>query len=304
MVADIDSDVDLHRPARADRIDLAFLQRAQELDLRVEGEFADFVQKKRPAVRLCELADMFLGRAGEGALLVAEQDQLDQRLGQRATIDGDERLASPFGAALDRARHQLLADAGFAFDEDGNVRLRGALGEPHRARHQFGAADNVAKAEFARCPARGAPQLVLERVDPERVLDRHLEPLRADRLDDEIDRACAHRGNDRLDRAMRRLDNGGNRYVALAHAGEHAHAVEIGHHQIENEEIDRLLVIRLQPCERGLTGLERLDLVAEPLRHRLQKATLDGIVIDNKDEGGHRESWRLRRCFSARPATV
>ena len=136
--------------------------------------------------------------------------------------------------------------------------------------------------------ARGAAQLVLERVDPERILDRHLKPLRADRLDDEIDRACAHGGNDRLDRAMRRLDNCGNGDVALAHAREHAHAVEIGHHQVENEEIDRLLVVRLQPRERGLSGFERLDLVAEPPRHRLQQAALDGIVVDNKDEGGHR----------------
>ena len=69
------ADVDLDRAARADRIDLALLQRAQELDLGVERQFADLVEKQRAAVRLGELADVLLGRAGEGALLVAEQDR-------------------------------------------------------------------------------------------------------------------------------------------------------------------------------------------------------------------------------------
>ena len=190
-------------------------------------------------------------------------------------------------AALDRARHQFLADARLALDEDGNVRLRRPLGEPHRAGHRFRPAHDVAKAEFAGVAPRGAAQLVLERVDPERVLDRHLKPLGPDRLDDEIDRARAHRGNDRLDRAVRGLHDGGNRDVALAHAREHAHAVEIGHHQVENEEADRRPVGRLQARERRFARFERLDVVAEPPRHRLQQAALDGIVVDNEDEGGH-----------------
>ena len=73
------ADVDLDRPARADRIDLALLQRAQQLDLRLERQFADLVEEQRAAVGFGELADVLVGRAGEGALLVAEQDGFDQR---------------------------------------------------------------------------------------------------------------------------------------------------------------------------------------------------------------------------------
>ncbi len=58
----------------ADRVDLALLDRAQQLDLRVQRQFADLVEEQRAAMRLHELADMALGRAGERALLVAEQD--------------------------------------------------------------------------------------------------------------------------------------------------------------------------------------------------------------------------------------
>ncbi len=65
-------DIDAHRPLRADRVDLALLQRAQQLDLQIERQFADFVEKQRAAIGLDEFSDVFFGGAGEGALLVAE----------------------------------------------------------------------------------------------------------------------------------------------------------------------------------------------------------------------------------------
>ena len=105
------------------------------------------------------------------------------------------------------------------------------------------------KLEFADASARRSSEFVLERIDPQRILDRDLQPFGADRLDDEIMRPGAHRRDHRFDRAMRGLDDGGDGDAALAHAREHAHAVEIGHHQIENDEIDRRAVARLQARE-------------------------------------------------------
>ena len=103
-----------------------------------------------------------------------------------------------------------------------------------RARHRFCAADNVAEAELAGVAPRRPAQFVLERIDAQRIADRHLKALGADRLDDKIDRACAHGGDDGLDRAVRRLHDRGDRNVALAHAREDPHAVEIGHDEVEN----------------------------------------------------------------------
>ena len=71
---------------------------------------------------------MLLGGAGEGALLVAEQDRLDEVVRDRAAVDGDERLALRSLDALDGAREQFLADAGLALDQDRDVGLGGALG--------------------------------------------------------------------------------------------------------------------------------------------------------------------------------
>ena len=75
-----DADVDLDRPRRPEPLDLALLQDAQHLGLRLGAHVADFVEEDRAAVGLLELADLLLGRAGERPLLVAEQLRLDQLL--------------------------------------------------------------------------------------------------------------------------------------------------------------------------------------------------------------------------------
>ena len=62
-----DADVDLHRLAAADRLDGAFLQRAQQLYLRRQRQLADLVEKQRAAGGFDELAHVAFGGAGEGA---------------------------------------------------------------------------------------------------------------------------------------------------------------------------------------------------------------------------------------------
>ncbi len=57
----------------ADAVDLALLERAQQLRLQPRMHLADLVEQQRAAVRLLELADAAGDGAGEGALLVAEQ---------------------------------------------------------------------------------------------------------------------------------------------------------------------------------------------------------------------------------------
>ena len=120
-------DVDLDRRARADRIDLAVLHGAQQLDLHVGRQVADLVEEQRAGMGLDELAGVLFGGAGEGALFVAEQDALDEIVRDGAAIDRDERLRAPLAGALDGARDQFLADARFAFDQDRDVGGRGLL---------------------------------------------------------------------------------------------------------------------------------------------------------------------------------
>ncbi len=87
-----DADVDLARLAPADRLHRAFLQRAKQFHLGCQRQFADFVEEQRAAGGLDEFAGVAFGGAGEGALLMAEQDRLHQIVGNGTAIHGHERL--------------------------------------------------------------------------------------------------------------------------------------------------------------------------------------------------------------------
>src|SRR3546814_4081377 len=69
------------------------------------------------AVRGAEKALAPRRRAGEGALLVAEQQRLEHRLGQRRAIDRDEGAVAAARAQMDRARQHFLAGPGRRSEE-------------------------------------------------------------------------------------------------------------------------------------------------------------------------------------------
>ena len=283
-----ESHVDPDRPLRANRIDLALLQRAQELHLQFERQLADLVEEQRAAVRLQELARVLFRGSGEGALLVAEEDRLDQIGWQRAAIDGHERLAAAIGGALNGARDDFLADARLALDEHRYGRTRGALAQSDDARHLGASRHEVLEGQNALGPARGATNLAGERIGRKRVLDGELQTFRADGLHDEVGGAGAHRRDDGFDRAMRRLHDDRRLQLLLAHFGEHAHAVEIGHDEIENEQRDRRRIRRLEAGQRELAAFDAFRLITEPTNHRLEEAPLHGIVIGYENRRSHR----------------
>ena len=68
-----DAHVHPHRRGAAEPVDLALLQRAQQLGLQPDVHLADLVEQQRAAIGRLELADAARDGAGERALLVAEQ---------------------------------------------------------------------------------------------------------------------------------------------------------------------------------------------------------------------------------------
>ncbi len=77
--------------AGAEAAELHLLQNAEQLDLGEEAEVADFVEEKRAAAGLLEVAFAGADGAGEGAFLVAEELGFDQGFRDGAAGDGDER---------------------------------------------------------------------------------------------------------------------------------------------------------------------------------------------------------------------
>ena len=78
------------RPPAAHARDLPLLERAQQPHLEGGLHVADLVEEERAAVGQLELARPGLD-AGRHAALDAEQLALEQRLGERRAVDGDQR---------------------------------------------------------------------------------------------------------------------------------------------------------------------------------------------------------------------
>ena len=143
MVAAIRRTFDLDRLGAAEALELALLQHAQQLHLRLQVDVADFVEEQRAALGQLEAALAALVRVGERALLVAEQLRLDQRVGQRAAAHLDERLGRPQRVVVDRVRDQLLAGARLAADQHGGVGARDLRDLIEHAAHRAAGADQV-----------------------------------------------------------------------------------------------------------------------------------------------------------------
>ncbi len=111
------------------------LEHAQELRLHLHRELTDLVEEHRAAVGRFEETCARAGRAGEGAFLVTEELALEQRLRNGRAVEAQERAALALRALVNRLGEHLLADAGFAQEEDRNVALRGARGERVEALH-------------------------------------------------------------------------------------------------------------------------------------------------------------------------
>ena len=107
-----------------------------------------------------------------------------------------------------------------------------------------------------------------------------------DRLDDEVEGAGPHGADHRVDRAARGLDDHRQGFAALGQAFEHRHAVEVGHDQVENHQLE----VAARGGQHGKTGLAAVGgdrLVTEALDGLLKEAALNRIVVDDQDASGH-----------------
>ena len=127
-----DADVDVHLGQPAQPRELAVLQHLQQLGLQRRAHLADLVEEDRAVVRRLELAGLGVDRAGERAPLEAEQLRFEEVRRQRGTVDLHEGLVAPHRVPAQAARHQLLAGAGLAAHQDGDVRIGDPLDQrPH-----------------------------------------------------------------------------------------------------------------------------------------------------------------------------
>ena len=107
------------RLAAAHPLDVLLLQKTQQVGLQLQRQVTDFIEKQRATMGRFDAPGLALMRPGECALFMAEQFGLDQMLGDRPTVDGDERLLAALRLTVQGACHQFLAGAALTTDQHG-----------------------------------------------------------------------------------------------------------------------------------------------------------------------------------------
>src|SRR5262245_49149537 len=107
--------------------------------------------------------------------------------------------------------------------------------------HLGAAGDDVLECQGAAAASLLAGDFAGERPRRHGVAQRYGKPLEADRLDDEIDGAGPHGGDDTVDAAMGGLDDDWYLEPGLAHSAEHAETIEFRHNEIKHDAIIRAL---------------------------------------------------------------
>ena len=158
---------------------------------------------------------------------------------------------------------------------------------PQHAGHGFAAGDDIGKRQPAFAAVADALQLALQCAGIERVAQRHLQALDADRLHHEILGTGAHRRHHIVDAAMGGLHDHGDAEAGFADFGQHAHAVEAGHHQIEHHGVDRRCVGRGQLGDRIVAELDDQGLIAAFLHHVFHQTARHRIVVGDQNRGSH-----------------
>ncbi len=282
-----------------DRVPGAVLEQAQQLGLLVQGQVADLVQEEGATGGGGDLALRTTRiRPGEGPGRIAEQLGFEEARRDGGAVQGDEGRVALLAAVMDAACEQLLAGAGLAFDQAGEVGCcMDAIGERKQAFEIAAGYDHPVCDLAGRMPGGG----VADEID---ALDQPVQFAHVDRLAQVVDRSAAHG----LDRRARVAEGGHQRDGRGVRLGtqsrEQGQSVHAGHAQVADHQAWPLLADRGQ----GLGAAAGVSAVVADLSEELGQAQADiGMVVDKQDAHGHRYTWiavfwntRLLRITSPR----
>ena len=278
--------VDGDRLVVADPHDHPFLQRAKDFGLRRQREVADLIEEERATICRLESPRLIGDRARERPFDVAEELTLHQFAGNRGTVHFDERAVLPDRGLVDGARHQLLAAAVLAGDEDPGVGRSDASHQLADLR-QRGAVTNHGEARVGDLGEALAQPGVLAREAPviERALDRHQEAIGIERLLEEVKGPVLHRLHGRGDRAVAGDHHHTHVRILLLQLLQRLDAIDPLHLDVEQDQVERTEPEGRQRLAPRTGGGNLIPLVAEHLR---QDVANRALVVDHQDPPLHR----------------
>src|SRR5882724_9044655 len=284
-----DAHVDLDAAVRAELLDLALLEHAEQLQLHVERDALDLVQEQRPAGRELDLSHPIVNRARERAALVAEELALEERVREGRAVDGDETAALALALKVDGASRELLAGPRLAVDEDGRVVLCQDLDGLEDLVHHPIAADDVRERVAVGELVAEVVDLVEQAALLEDLLGGKEDLLLLEGLGDVVAGALL----DRLDRALDARVAGDHDHVevgpAIADLAGETDAVRA--RDLEIDDGERELVLAEQLERLGGVGRRRHGVLLRGVQ-LLELATDERVVVDDEDARFHRKTSR------------
>ncbi len=246
--------------------------------MQLEGELPDLVQKQGGIRGVLEVARARGGGAGERPLGVAEQRGFHQRRRNRCAVEGEEGARSALAHAVQRRCDDLLAAAGFAFDQhrEGSARELPDL-----------LAQLLDKRVLAEQSAfRGRAELGLAHLA--RAHEQRLERLRLAGFGHELDRAesagVASVGLVVLPRQHHDLDAGGIRDQLTDQPETLVGAVRGGWQpEIDQRELGRVVELAQQAFD-ATAGVRDVD-GEVAAQHEVERVRDQRIVVDDQQIG-------------------
>ena len=265
----------------AEAHELALLHHAQQLGLRLARDVADLVEEDAALVGQIEQALLRIDGAGERALDVPEERRFQQIRRQVAGVDRDERLVGARRVAVNRARHQFLAGAALAGDEDGRAAGRRLDDEVEDLLHQRAAADDVGELVVPRLQVLLERDVLGHQPPPlDSVVQHHQHFVVLEGLGDVVEGALLHGGDGGFHRRERRDHQHRQLVVEVADGVEHLKPVHPGHHHVDNHGVDRRRAHHLQPVGAGRREAHAIALARQ---QRLEDLPHDLFVVDDEN---------------------
>ena len=277
-----DAHVDLGGLRGADGLERTLLQDSQELYLKVGTHVAYLVEEDRSAVGDREPAFTMFERIREGAFDMPEEFGLEEFLGNRAAVDGDQSAIRPAAVVVERARDQFFAGPALACDEDGALCVGDLFDKGQRASEadtlSNDAVEFMTRAELAlQVAVFGFQPTVLDGLRDEP--SNHVESILFEGFF-EIPERTRLQG---LERVLRRVvpghDDTGEVGLDFEDLPDEFEAVDAGHLNVAENEIDGFGRNLLESFGRVP---RHQDFEARAMKNALDRAAIEFFVVDDE----------------------
>ena len=253
-----------------------------------------FVEENRALIGDFEEA-LFRGhRAGERALHVAEELRLQQVHGNRAGVDGHERLVRARGRGVNRLGDEFLACAAFAVNQDGRARRRHLADQVEHREHLVALADNVGEVVALLQSALELDVFLAQAAALDGLRDLHQQFIVGPGLGDVVLRAALERGPRHVDRTVGGDQDDGEVRVAPVDFAQQIETVAVGQADVEQKKIEWFF---LEQRQAGLAGFGARGRVALRAEQQFQALANFRFVVDDQDGPLDMNRFPRRREF-------